>query len=101
VSAFDEARAACIARWGEPASTYRCADPGLYALDRWDIGVGGCVWLCRARTGRITITAALPYETGVPMQEWALTGPDATPLPDAIDAAVRWMAEHHDPMKGP
>ena len=95
MSAFDEARAACVERWGEPVSTYRCADPELYAIERWDVVPGCvCVWLCRERTGRITITAALPYETGVPMQEWALTGPDATPLPDALDAAVRWMAEH-------
>lgn len=94
------ALAACVGRWGAQASTYRCADPGLYALDRWDIG-DGCVWLCRTRTGRITITSARPYDTGVPMQEWSLTGPDATPLPGVIDAAVRWMAEHNDSTKGP
>lgn len=100
MTTYEEALAACVDRWGEPAATYRADDPEPYALDRWNVGAAS-VWFCCGTPKRVTITAGLPYATGCPMQQWATTAPDATPLPDAIDAAVRWMAEHNDPTKGP
>ena len=43
---------------------------------------------------------------GVECAEWTLAGEptDAAPLtllPDALDAAERWLAERNDSMKGP
>ena len=90
VITYPDALAACVARWGEPAATYRRADRELFALDRWDRGDGGVVWLCRVASGRITITAARPFDVGVPMEEWALTGRAAITVTAALDAADAW-----------
>jgi hypothetical protein len=85
VSTFDEARAACVARWGDPSTEWRYPDGEAIAL--WSLG-GSHVGLTREADGRLRLWAVAD---GVPVPCWRI--PDATPLPDALDAAVRWMAE--------
>ena len=101
MTTFDEAREACGARFGHPTDVYAvsaCARAWWAAS--WD-GVSDDedgVLLAETHTGAIELHAMRGPATEA---RWTLTGPDATPLPEALDAAVRWMAEHNDPMKGP
>lgn len=93
MSAFDEARAACAARWGAPHHVAA----NVHAW--WELDGGNVALYANARD--VWIDA---FRDGAPVEdagEWVLTGDDATPLPDAIDAAARWMAERNDPTKGP
>ena len=98
---YTEAREACDARFGHPTDVYvvsACARAWWAGL--WD-GVSDDedgVLLAETHTGAIELHAMRGPATEA---RWTLTGDDATPLPDAIDAAVRWMAEHNDPTKGP
>ncbi len=97
MTTFDEARAACVERWGEPVSRDQRRGHTTVA---W---VGGhrrggwpdSYWL-ECVDGRVMLLA----HSGTEERLWLLAGtyPDAptltvTPLPDALDAAVRWMAE--------
>lgn len=90
MTAFDDARAACVGRWGEPAHTqshdilraWRCDwDPSDDALIELEC-VGG-VWL------RVWM--------GDDAARWTLADAHGdsriTPLPDALDAAERWLRE--------
>ena len=90
---FAEARAACVARLGEPTRSTRydgSSGHSPLSVDHWrheacgvdleslDGAIELRVWV---RGARLPAWAA-----------WPLTGPDATPLPDALDAAAAWLS---------
>ena len=93
MTTFDEARAACVARWGEPTweRPGRCAS--------WDFGAAEA--RLYVPIGRRIPSLSLYLSTSGEHPEradWMLAGPPtancpSAPLPDALDAAVRWMAE--------
>lgn len=105
MTTFDEARAACVERWGEPAS---CDERPGHTTIAWVASPGRVVWpdtyWLEGGDGCVLLVAL----RGTKERLWLLAGVDmlspertVTPLPDAIDAAVRRMAERSDPMKGP
>lgn len=84
---FDEAREACVARWGDPSEEHDGKEPKTFPQARWDVGnheviltdIAGSLSLCLDMIGD-------------PEVEWTLDGEptvDAplTPLTEALNAA--------------
>ena len=96
---YATARAACVARYGEPPS--RDERPARSTV-AWAVGPrrdGGCdfLWL-ECAEGRVVLTA----QAGAVERVWTLAG-DPTPdapaatLPDALDAADAFLRTHGAP----
>ena len=97
---FDEARAACTSRLGEPETVCDRINSALWEIGRVRLQLHSDpegMYIVAMRRGPLSEPAAM-----VRVIHGAAVG-DAprAPLPDAIDAAVRRMAERSDPMKGP
>lgn len=86
MSAFDEARAACVERFGEPTDVYAVsALARMWWAMSWD-GENG-VLLAETRTGAAELSGMIGVACAA---RWPIRDPAG--LRDAIDAAVRWMA---------
>lgn len=97
MTTYDEARAACVERWGAPS--WQNPQPPCAHWDQHD--PDGVIILAFA-DGVLYVRVEVGRET----EHWVVTcatpmrGP-LTPLPDALDAAERWLAAHNNPTKGP
>ena len=88
---FDEARAACVARFGEPTDVY-----AVSALARvwWAMSWDGesddenGVLLAETHTGAVELSGMIGVACAA---RWPIRDPAG--LPDALDAADVWMAE--------
>lgn len=97
---YAEARAACVARYGEPSEAYAI---GRCARAWWGRNGSGVVGVLLAETHRGVELSAIGYDDP---QRWTLAGTPCagaplTPLPAALDAADAFLRAHAHPTKGP
>lgn len=95
---YASALAACVERLGETTYADACDD----AVTRWwNRRDDRRVLLTRDADGMWLTLADDADERVMTLAGSPSADAPLTPLPDAIDAAVRWMAERNDPAKGP
>lgn len=88
---YASALVACVERYGEPTDVYAvgaCARAWWAAAWDGESAVEEGVMLAETHLGAVELHALRGLSSD---RRWLLTGPDATPLPDALDAAARWL----------
>ena len=90
MTTFEEARAACVERWGEPS----WADAGALPRAAWSWGRGASRVMLIGQPGRLRLdlTDDDAESVGEPWQQWTITSEAA--MTAVIARAGEYMATH-------